>query len=148
MTTVTLGLDTFGDVGNDGNGHPENIRMIVEQGILADGVGPDHFAIGEHHINEMPIAAPDVILAAIASRTTRIRLGSAVTVLSSDDPVRVSQRYATLDAVSNGRAEVILVRGSSVESFPPPRDRGPRPGQHCGQLPSGRGAHGSPRTGH
>ena len=122
MTDVTIGLETFGDVSNDAAGaplsHAENIRTIVEQGVLADQVELDHFGIGEHHITEMPLTAPDVVLAAIAARTSRIRLGSAVTVLSSDDPVRVYQRYATLGAVSNGRAEVVLGRGSSVESFP------------------------------
>ncbi|MET9473655.1 LLM class flavin-dependent oxidoreductase [Streptomyces sp. NPDC002922] len=119
---ITLGLDTFGDVTNDARGRPlthaETIRNLVEEGVLADQVGLDHFAIGEHHTDWMPLSAADVVLAAIASRTSRIRLGSGVTVISSDDPVRVYQRYATLDAVSNGRAEVILGRGSSTESFP------------------------------
>ncbi len=119
---VTLGLDTFGEVSGDAEGralsHPESIRRIVAEAIAADRVGLDHFAIGEHHIDGMPLSAPDVVLAAIATATERIRLGSAVTVLSSDDPVRVFQRYATLDAVSGGRAELILGRGSSVESFP------------------------------
>ena len=120
--TVTLGLDTFGDVGSDAEGgplsHGETIRNLVDEGILADRAGLDHFAIGEHHTDWMPLSAADVVLGAIASRTSRIHLGSAVTVISSDDPVRVFQRYATLDALSNGRAEVILGRGSSVESFP------------------------------
>ncbi|WP_055591230.1 LLM class flavin-dependent oxidoreductase [Streptacidiphilus griseoplanus] len=119
---VTLGLDTFGDVTSDAQGRPsthgETIRNLVEEGVLADQVGIDHFAIGEHHTDWMPLSAADVVLGAIASRTSRIRLGSAVTVISSDDPVRVYQRYATLDAVSKGRAEVILGRGSSTESFP------------------------------
>ena len=78
----------------------------------------DFFGIGEHHTDDFPMPAADVVLGAIAARTTRIRLGSAVTVLSSDDPVRVFQRYSTLDAVSGGRAEVILGRGSSIDSFP------------------------------
>jgi probable LLM family oxidoreductase len=78
----------------------------------------DFFGIGEHHTDDFPLSAADVVLAAIAARTARIRVGSAVTVLSSDDPVRVFQRYSTLDAVSSGRAEVILGRGSSVDSFP------------------------------
>jgi probable LLM family oxidoreductase len=121
-TDITLGLDTFGDVTNDAEGtpltHGETIRGLVEEGVLADQAGLDHFAIGEHHTDTMPLSAADVVLAAIAARTSRIRLGSAVTVISSDDPVRVFQRYATLDGVSGGRAEVILGRGSSTESFP------------------------------
>jgi probable LLM family oxidoreductase len=121
-TDITLGLDTFGDVTNDAEGRPlthgQTIRRLVGEGVLADQVGLDHFAIGEHHTDSMPLSAADVVLAAIASRTSRIRLGSAVTVISSDDPVRVFQRYATLDGVSGGRAEVILGRGSSTESFP------------------------------
>lgn len=119
---VTLGLDTFGDVTNDTQGKPlthgQAIRRLVEEGVLADQVGVDHFGIGEHHTESMPLSAADVVLAAIAARTEHIRLNSAVTVISSDDPVRVFQRYATLDAVSAGRAEVILGRGSSTESFP------------------------------
>jgi probable LLM family oxidoreductase len=119
---ITLGLDTFGDVtdGDDGRPltHAQTIRNLVEQGVLADQVGVDFFGIGEHHTDFFPLSAGDVVLAAIAARTSRIHLGSAVTVISSDDPVRVFQRYATLDAVSNGRAEVILGRGSSIESFP------------------------------
>jgi probable LLM family oxidoreductase len=119
---LTLGLDTFGDRTSDDDGQPlthaQVIRDLVDQGILADEVGLDFFGIGEHHTDYFPLSAGDVVLAAIASRTTRIHLGSAVTVISSDDPVRVYQRYATLDALSNGRAEVILGRGSSIESFP------------------------------
>jgi probable LLM family oxidoreductase len=119
---ITLGLDTFGDVTDDADGkplsHSQTIRHLVEEGVLADQVSLDHFGIGEHHTDSMPLSAADVVLAAIASRTSHIRLGSAVTVISSDDPVRVFQRYATLDAVSSGRAEIILGRGSSIESFP------------------------------
>jgi probable LLM family oxidoreductase len=119
---LTFGLDTFGDRIADEHGHPlahaETIRSVVEQGVLADQVGVDFFGIGEHHTDYWPMSAGDVVLAAIASRTSRIHLGSAVTVLSSDDPVRVFQRYATLHALSSGRAEVILGRGSSTESFP------------------------------
>ena len=121
-TGVTLGLDTFGDVtdGDDGRPltHAQTIRNLVDQGVLADEVGVDYFGIGEHHTDDFPLSAGDVVLAAVAARTSRIHLGSAVTVISSDDPVRVFQRYATLDAVSHGRAEVILGRGSSIESFP------------------------------
>jgi probable LLM family oxidoreductase len=119
---LVLGLDTFGDRTSDDSGRPEShaqtIRNVVEQGVLADHVGVDFFGIGEHHTEDFPMSAADVALAAIAARTSRIRLGSAVTVLSSDDPVRVFQRYSTLNAVSGGRAEVILGRGSSIESFP------------------------------
>jgi probable LLM family oxidoreductase len=119
---ITLGLDTFGDVLADDHGvpvsHAETIRDLVEHGVLADQVGLDFFGIGEHHTEDMPLSAPDLVLAAVAANTARIHVGSAVTVLSSDDPVRVFQRYATLDAISHGRAEVILGRGSSVESFP------------------------------
>jgi len=86
--------------------------------VHADSVGVDFFGVGEHHRDDFAVPAPEVVLAAIAARTEKIRLGSAVTVLSSDDPVRVYQRFATLDAVSNGRAEVILGRGSFTESFP------------------------------
>jgi probable LLM family oxidoreductase len=119
---LVLGLDTFGDRTHDKHDRPEShaqtIRNVVEQGVLADQVGVDFFGIGEHHTDDFPMPAADVALGAIAARTTRIRLGSAVTVLSSDDPVRVFQRYSTLDALSGGRAEVILGRGSSIESFP------------------------------
>jgi probable LLM family oxidoreductase len=119
---LVFGLDTFGDVTHDENdrplSHAQTIRNVVEQGVFADQVGVDFFGIGEHHTDDFPMPAADVVLGAIAARTSRIRLGSAVTVLSSDDPVRVFQRYSTLDAVSGGRAEVILGRGSSIDSFP------------------------------
>lgn len=119
---IELGLDTFGDITLDSHGAPRHaaqvIRDVVEQAVLADGLGLDYFGIGEHHRDDYAISAPDMVLGAIAGQTKRIRLGSAVTVLSSDDPIRVFQRFATLDAVSNGRAEVILGRGSFTESFP------------------------------
>ena len=123
MTTqLELGLDTFGDVtsGHDGEplGFAEVIRNVIAEGVVADEVGVDFIGLGEHHRDDFAISAPEVALAAIAAKTSRIRLGSAVTVLSSDDPVRVFQRFATLDAASNGRAEVILGRGSFTESFP------------------------------
>ncbi len=86
--------------------------------MLADRLGLDFFGVGEHHRHEFAVSAPEVVLGAIAGRTERIHLGSAVTVLSSDDPVRVFQRFATLDGLSGGRAEVILGRGSFIESFP------------------------------
>ncbi len=91
---------------------------MVAEGVLADALGIDAFGVGEHHRADFAVSAPEVVLAAIAGKTERIRLGSAVTVLSSDDPVRVFQRFSTLNALSNGRAEVILGRGSFTESFP------------------------------
>jgi probable LLM family oxidoreductase len=120
--TYTFGLDTFGDRNGDAGGQPlshaQTIRNVVEEGVFAEHAGVDFFGIGEHHTEHFPMPAGDVALAAIAARTSKIRLGSAVTVLSSDDPVRVFQRYSTLDAISGGRAEVILGRGSSIDSFP------------------------------
>ena len=119
---IELGLDTFGDVtlGPDGALLPQAqvIRKVVEEAVLADQVGVDFIGVGEHHRDDFAVAAPEVVLAAIAARTSRIRLGSAVTVLSSDDPIRVFQRFSTVDAISGGRAEVILGRGSFTESFP------------------------------
>jgi probable LLM family oxidoreductase len=119
---LQLGLDTFGDVtaGPDGQPLPyaQVIRNVVDQAVLADELGVDFIGVGEHHRADFAISAPEVVLAGIAGRTKRIRLGSSVTVLSSDDPVRVYQRFATLDALSRGRAEVILGRGSFTESFP------------------------------
>ena len=119
---LELGLHTFGDVtaGHDGKplSHAQVLRNVVDEAALADSLGVDFFGVGEHHREDFAISAPEVALAAIAGRTKRIHLGSAVTVLSSDDPVRVFQRFSTLDAVSNGRAEVILGRGSFTESFP------------------------------
>lgn len=119
---LEMGLDTFGDVTADASGqllpHAQVIRDVVEQAVLADGLGIDFIGLGEHHRADFAISAPEVLLAAIAGRTKRIRLGTAVTVLSSDDPIRVFQRFATLDAASSGRAEVILGRGSFTESFP------------------------------
>ena len=123
MTTpLEFGLDTFGDVTDGPDGRPlpqaQVIRNLVAEGVLADEVGIDFIGVGEHHRDDFAISSPEVVLAAIAARTSRIRLGSAVTVLSSDDPIRVFQRFSTVDAVSNGRAEVILGRGSFTESFP------------------------------
>src|ERR1700751_2471464 len=119
---MQLGLDTFGDVtcGPDGrlNSHAQVIREVIEQAVLADELGIDAFGVGEHHRPDFAISAPEVALAAIAGRTKRIWLGSAVTVLSSDDPIRVFERFSTLNAASNGRAEVTLGRGSFIESFP------------------------------
>ncbi|WP_127794046.1 LLM class flavin-dependent oxidoreductase [Agromyces sp. LHK192] len=122
MTHVEFGLDTFGDVtvGPDGEllSQAQVLRNVVAEAELADRLGLDFFGVGEHHRHEFAVSAPEVVLAAIAARTERIHLGSAVTVLSSDDPVRVHQRFATLDGISGGRAEVILGRGSFIESFP------------------------------
>lgn len=120
--TIQFGLDTFGDVGVDDRGapvsHAQVIRDVVAQGVLADQVGVDAFAVGEHHRPDFAVSAPDVVLAGLATATQRVRLGSAVTVLSSDDPIRVFERFATIDALSNGRAEPVLGRGSFTESFP------------------------------
>ena len=122
MADVELGLDTFGDVTVDAAGQPlsqaQVLRDVVAEGVLADQVGLDAFGVGEHHRPDFAVSAPEVVLAAIASKTTRILLGSAVTVLSTDDPVRVFQRFSTVDAVSNGRAEVTVGRGSFTESYP------------------------------
>ncbi|WP_405825310.1 LLM class flavin-dependent oxidoreductase [Streptomyces sp. NBC_00838] len=126
MSAVTLdvlfGLDTFGDVPQDDQGRPVSyaraIRQVVDEAVLADSIGVDALALGEHHRPEYAVSTPETVLAGIATRTERIRLASGVTVLSSDDPVRVHQRFSTLDALSNGRAEVILGRGSFTESFP------------------------------
>jgi probable LLM family oxidoreductase len=119
---VQFGLDTFGDVTVDLAGHrlsqAQVIRNVIEEGVLADRLGIDAFGVGEHHRDDFAISAPDMVLAAIAARTSRITLGTAVTVLSSDDPVRVYERFATLDALSLGRAEITLGRGSFTESFP------------------------------
>jgi len=122
MAHLELGLDTFGDVTADGDGNllplPLVIRNVVEEAVLADQLGVNIVGVGEHHRPDLAISAPEVVLAAIAARTQRIRLGSSVTVLSTDDPVRVYERFATLDALSGGRAEIILGRGSFTESFP------------------------------
>src|ERR1051325_5152656 len=119
---IELGLDTFGDVTDGADGRPlhaaQVIRNLVEEAVLADEVGVDFIGVGEHHRADFAVSSPEMVLAAIAARTKRIRLGSAVTVLSSDDPIRVYQRFSTLDAVSNGRAEIMLGRGSFIESFP------------------------------
>lgn len=121
MTGIALGLDSFGDVGAGADGRPvpmdQVLRDVVEQAVLADGLGIDFIGLGEHHRPDFAISAPEIVLAAIAGRTSRIRLGTAVTVLSTDDPVRVFERFSTLNAVSGGRAEPILGRGSFTESY-------------------------------
>jgi probable LLM family oxidoreductase len=120
---MELGVYTFGDVlRNPRTGttiSPEQrLKNLLEEAELADQVGLDVFGLGEHHRPDYAVSAPAVVLGAAAARTSRIRLTSAVTVLSSDDPVRVFQQYATLDLLSGGRAEVMAGRGSFVESFP------------------------------
>src|SRR6476619_5449359 len=119
---LEFGLDTFGDVPEDDAGtmlsYATAIRQVVDEAVLADQLGVDVIALGEHHRPEYAISTPETVLADIATRTDRIKLHSGVTVLSSDDPVRVFQRFATVDALSNGRAQVILGRGSFTESFP------------------------------
>jgi probable LLM family oxidoreductase len=122
MPPVELGLDTFGDVTVDADGRElaqaEVLRHVVTEATLADQVGLQFFGVGEHHRKDFSISAPEVVLAAIATATKHIHLGSAVTVLSSDEPVRVFQRFSTLNALSHGRAEVIVGRGSFTESYP------------------------------
>lgn len=119
---LEFGLDTFGDIptGPDGKRvtDAEAIRAAVEEAVIADQTGVDVIAVGEHHRHEFAISSPETVLAGMATATENIKLASGVTVLSSDDPIRVFQRFATVDALSNGRAEVILGRGSFTESFP------------------------------
>lgn len=119
---LEFGIDTFGDVTWDaaGNDLPQGqvIRNVIKEGILADQVGIDVYGIGEHHRPDFAVSAIEPVLAAIAAQTSKIKLTSAVTVLSSDDPIRVFQRFSTIQAISNGRAEITLGRGSFTESFP------------------------------
>jgi probable LLM family oxidoreductase len=114
---VELGLYTFADVGPEVD-PAQRLRNLLEEVELADQVGLDVFGVGEHHRPDYAVSAPAVVLAAAAERTKNIRLTSAVTVLSSDDPVRVFQEFATLDLLSGGRAEIMAGRGSFIESFP------------------------------
>lgn len=120
--TLLFGLDSFGDLpkGSDGKllTHAAAIRQVVDEAVLADQLGIDVISLGEHHREDFSISSPEMVLAGIATKTTNIKLASGVTVLSSDDPVRVFERFATLDALSNGRAQIILGRGSFTESFP------------------------------
>jgi probable LLM family oxidoreductase len=122
MSTLEFGLDTFLPVTVDEAGLPiggaQVIRNTLEEAVLAEAVGIDSFNIGEHYRTEFMDSAGHMVLAAIASRTERIRLGTAVTVLSTQDPVRLYTHFATLDAVSNGRAQLVVGRGSLTESFP------------------------------
>ncbi len=119
---VHLGLDSFGDLSTGLDGRPnsaaQEIRNHVEHAVIADRTGVDAISFGEHHRGDFAISAPDMVLAAAAGRTERITLGTAVTVLSSDDPIRVFERFSTLDAISGGRAEITVGRGSFTESFP------------------------------
>jgi probable LLM family oxidoreductase len=120
--SLQFGIDTFGDLPVDDNGklmtHAAAIRQVVDEAILADKIGINIIGVGEHHRPEYSISSPETVLAGIATVTENIKLSSGVTVLSSDDPVRVFERFATVDALSNGRAQVILGRGSFTESFP------------------------------
>jgi probable LLM family oxidoreductase len=120
---MELGIYTFGDFGKDPKtgyevSAQESIRGLIEEVELADQIGLDIFGLGEHHRAEFAVSAPPVVLAAAAERSESIRLTSAVTVLSSDDPVRVWEQYSTLDLISGGRAEIMAGRGSFIESFP------------------------------
>jgi len=119
---IELGIDTFGDVTHEPSGeqtpYAQVIRDVVDQAVLADEVGIDAITLGEHHRDDFAVSSPETVLAGIATKTSRIRLSSGVTVLSSDDPIRVFQRFATVDALSEGRAEIIVGRGSFTESFP------------------------------
>lgn len=120
---MELGLTTFAEttLNKDGSpeiSHGERLRQVIDEAVLADQLGLDIYAIGEHHRPDFAASAPAMVLAAIAARTERIRLAPAVSVLSSDDPVRVFQQYATLDLISRGRAELLVGRGSFIESFP------------------------------
>ena len=120
-TALEVGIDSFAAAYDDASlavGPSQRLRDLVEQIVQADQVGLDVFGIGEHHRREYLDSAPSMILAAAAARTQRIRLTSAVTVLSAADPVRVFQQFATLDLLSQGRAEMVVGRGSSIEAFP------------------------------
>ena len=115
---MQLGIYTFGELGDDPDAGARRLAEVVEEAELADRVGLDVFGVGEHHRPEFLVSAPAVVLAAVAARTKRIRLTSAVSVISSDDPVRVFQEFSTVDLLSGGRAEIMAGRGSFIESFP------------------------------
>ncbi len=121
-TMIEIGIDSFVGTSLDATGLPvgeeQRMQQLLEAAALADSVGLDVFGIGEHHRPDYIASSPAVVLAAIAAQTKNIRLTSAVTVLSSDDPVRVFQQFATLDLISQGRAEIIVGRGSFIESYP------------------------------
>jgi probable LLM family oxidoreductase len=114
---VELGVYTFAELG-EGQSPAERMRELVDEVELAERVGLDVFGVGEHHRRDYLVSAPAVVLAAAAVRTDRIRLTSAVTVLSSDDPIRVFQEFSEVDLLSGGRAEIMVGRGSFIESFP------------------------------
>ena len=118
---LVFGLDSFGDTALDAIGarrtDAQTIRDIVTQAQLADNLGLYGFSLGEHHREDFAVSAPDTVLAGIATVTKQLRLGTAVTILSTDDPVRVYERFATLQAISQGRAEITVGRGSYLESF-------------------------------
>ena len=114
---MEIGVFTFADT-REGESAEQRLREVVEEAELADEVGLDVFGVGEHHRPDFTVSTPAVVLSAIAARTERIRLTSAVTVLSSDDPIRVFQEFSTLDLLSGGRAEIMVGRGSFIESFP------------------------------
>jgi len=122
ISSLRFGLDTFGDMQHDDAGQPisagQTLRNVIEEGVLADSLGLSNFNVGEHHRDDFAVTAPDVVLAGLATVTKQIVLGSGVTVLSSDDPIRVYQRFATIDGLSGGRAEITAGRGSFIESFP------------------------------
>src|SRR5437764_8170903 len=115
---MELGVYTFGELTDATQTPAQRLRQLIEEIELADQVGLEVFGVGEHHRPDFVVSAPAVVLAAAAERTRTIRLASAVTVLSSDDPVRVYQDFATLDLLSGGRAEIMAGRGSFTESFP------------------------------
>ncbi len=115
---MEFGLTTFAEINDPAVGAGERLRQVVEEAVLADQLGLDVYAVGEHHRPDMAASAPEIVLATIAGRTQRIHLSSAVTVLSSADPVRTFQSFATLDLLSSGRAELMAGRGSFTESFP------------------------------
>src|SRR5690606_15373875 len=119
---MELGIGMFGDVRIGPDGKPQSaqqrLQEIIEEVKLMDEVGLDFYGIGEHHRPDYAVSVPEVLLAALASVTKKIKLGSAVSVLSSSDPVRLYQSFATLDLISDGRAELMAGRGSFIESFP------------------------------
>ena len=119
--SIQLGIDSFATVGTSPSSAVTpalRLHNLLAEIELADQVGLDAFGVGEHHRREFVSSAPTILLAAIAARTKNIRLASAVTVLSSDDPIRVFQQFATIDLISHGRAEIIVGRGSFIESYP------------------------------
>lgn len=123
LCSMELGISTFGEIpiehitGNAVNAQ-KRIEELIQEAVLADEIGLDVYALGEHHRADYVVSAPEMVLAAVAAVTSKIKLTSAVTVLSSADPVRIFQNFATLDLISKGRAEIMAGRGSFIESFP------------------------------